>query len=100
MVGPDDLGIGAAVDGFTFDAEGNELDKYVTYNRDGPRVRGANYSMNWVSKHSIATLQIEEDFPLKMARPENHEVDVINGLINSIGFDGHCCSLVITRVNT
>src|SRR3989441_790863 len=43
--------------------------------------------------------EIEDDFPLKMARPENHEVDVINGLINSIGFDGHCCSLVITRAN-
>jgi len=41
--------------------------------------------------------EIEDDFPLKMARPENREVDVINGVINSIGFDGHCCSLILTR---
>lgn len=43
--------------------------------------------------------EIEADFPLKMARPESRDADVINGLINSIGFDGHCCSLIITRAN-
>ncbi|HVS82843.1 MAG TPA: beta-ketoacyl-[acyl-carrier-protein] synthase family protein [Pyrinomonadaceae bacterium] len=41
----------------------------------------------------------ENGFPLKMASAESQEVDVTNGLINSIGFDGHCCSLVITRAN-
>lgn len=41
--------------------------------------------------------EVEDGFPLKMARPESREEDVINGLINSIGFDGHCCSLVLTR---
>ena len=41
--------------------------------------------------------KIEDDFPLEMIGSNNHEIDVINGLINSIGFDGHCCSLVLTR---
>jgi len=44
-----------------FDAEGKELDKYLTYNRDGARARGANYSMDWLTKHSVATLQTEAD---------------------------------------
>jgi 3-oxoacyl-[acyl-carrier-protein] synthase II len=39
----------------------------------------------------------EDGFPLKMARAESQEADVTNGLINSIGFDGHCCSLIVTR---
>src|SRR5712691_12796526 len=39
----------------------------------------------------------ENGFPLKMARAESQEADVTNGLINSIGFDGHCCSLIVTR---
>jgi len=41
--------------------------------------------------------QVEDDFPLTMARSKNQEADVINGLINSIGFDGHCCSLILSR---
>jgi 3-oxoacyl-[acyl-carrier-protein] synthase II len=40
--------------------------------------------------------QIEDDFPLKMARTQSHEEEVINGLINSIGLDGHCCSLILS----
>lgn len=43
--------------------------------------------------------KVGADFPLKMARSENREVDMINGLINSIGFDGHCCSLIVTRTD-
>ncbi len=39
----------------------------------------------------------ENGFPLKMAGAESQEADVTNGLINSIGFDGHCCSLIVTR---
>lgn len=41
--------------------------------------------------------EVEQDFPFEMARSENQEVDVVNGLINSIGFDGHCCSLILSR---
>jgi len=40
--------------------------------------------------------EIEEDFPLKMARSASQKTDVANGLINSIGFDGHCCSLILS----
>jgi 3-oxoacyl-[acyl-carrier-protein] synthase II len=41
--------------------------------------------------------EFEDDFPLKMARSESQEVDVINGLINSVGLDGHCCSLILSQ---
>jgi 3-oxoacyl-(acyl-carrier-protein) synthase len=41
--------------------------------------------------------EIEEHFPLEMIRPNSREEDVINGLINSIGLDGHCCSLILSR---
>ncbi len=41
--------------------------------------------------------EIDDDFPLKMVRPDSREEDVINGLINSIGFDGHCSSLILTQ---
>jgi 3-oxoacyl-[acyl-carrier-protein] synthase II len=40
--------------------------------------------------------EIEDDFPLKMARAQSHVEDVVNGLINSIGLDGHCCSLILS----
>jgi len=40
--------------------------------------------------------EIEHGFPLEMARSESRETDVTHGLINSIGLDGHCCSLIIT----
>src|SRR4030095_9312788 len=43
-----------------FNAESKELDKYITYNRDNPRAR---YSMEWVNKHSVGTLQTEADPP-------------------------------------
>jgi 3-oxoacyl-(acyl-carrier-protein) synthase len=41
--------------------------------------------------------ELEDGFPLEMARCESQEIDVINGLINSIGLDGHCGSLILTR---
>jgi 3-oxoacyl-[acyl-carrier-protein] synthase II len=40
---------------------------------------------------------VEEDFPLAKASPEIHKLDLSTGLINSIGFDGGCCSMVVTR---
>jgi len=43
--------------------------------------------------------ELEEDFPLEMVGPKSQEVDVVNGLINSIGFDGHSCSLILRRCN-
>jgi 3-oxoacyl-[acyl-carrier-protein] synthase II len=43
--------------------------------------------------------ELEGDFPFEMIGKENQEVDVANGLINSIGFDGHCCSLILRRCN-
>ena len=41
--------------------------------------------------------QIEEDFPLKMASPNNLQIDLRRGLVNSVGLDGNCCSLVVAR---
>lgn len=40
---------------------------------------------------------VEEDFPLAMASAEAHELDLSTAVINSIGFDGGCCSIVLTR---
>jgi 3-oxoacyl-[acyl-carrier-protein] synthase II len=41
--------------------------------------------------------QPEESFLHAKAGPSNRTVDLRTGLINSLGFDGHCCSLVLTR---
>jgi len=41
--------------------------------------------------------QVEEDFPLHRVSPYNQRVQVRNGLINSVGLDGNCCSLVIMQ---
>jgi len=41
--------------------------------------------------------ETEEDFPLKMASPENRKIDLRCGLINVVGFDGNCCALVVAR---
>jgi 3-oxoacyl-[acyl-carrier-protein] synthase II len=40
---------------------------------------------------------LEPDFPLAMARPHNHRLDLRCGLINSVGLDGNCCALVLAR---
>lgn len=39
---------------------------------------------------------VEENFPLAKASPEKQKLDLSKGLINSIGFDGGCCSMVLT----
>ncbi|HYE14480.1 MAG TPA: hypothetical protein VD968_08590 [Pyrinomonadaceae bacterium] len=39
----------------------------------------------------------EGGFPLGSVGPAARAVDVRNALVNSIGFDGHCCALVISR---
>jgi len=41
--------------------------------------------------------EVETDFPFDLASRDNQEVDVRIGLINSVGFDGQCCSLVLAR---
>jgi 3-oxoacyl-[acyl-carrier-protein] synthase II len=41
--------------------------------------------------------QVEEDFLLHRASPCNQRVRVHNGLINSVGLDGNCCSLVMAQ---
>ena len=41
--------------------------------------------------------QVEDHFPLTLANSDNQNVDVQTGLINSICFDGHCCSVVLAR---
>jgi 3-oxoacyl-[acyl-carrier-protein] synthase II len=41
--------------------------------------------------------QVEEGFPLALARPDMQRVDVSNTLVNSVGFDGHTCSVVLAR---
>ena len=41
--------------------------------------------------------ETEDGFPLEMATSECREGLVMNGLVNSIGLDGHCCSVVLTH---
>lgn len=41
--------------------------------------------------------EVEEDFPLALARPGRQDVDVVNALVNSVGLDGHSCSLIVAR---
>jgi 3-oxoacyl-[acyl-carrier-protein] synthase II len=40
---------------------------------------------------------LEADFPLRMACPDNQQLDLRNGLINAVGLDGNCCALVVAR---
>lgn len=41
--------------------------------------------------------QVDDDFEFEMIGPDNREIDLEKALINSVGFDGHCCSLVVAR---
>jgi 3-oxoacyl-[acyl-carrier-protein] synthase II len=41
--------------------------------------------------------EVEEDFQLAMAGPAQQVVDAGNVLVNSVGLDGHCCSLLLAR---
>ena len=42
--------------------------------------------------------QVEDDLAFDMISSDNTEIDLEEALINSAGFDGHCCSLVLARV--
>jgi 3-oxoacyl-(acyl-carrier-protein) synthase len=42
--------------------------------------------------------QVDDDFAFDMISSDNREIDLETALINSVGFDGHCCSLVLARV--
>ncbi|HEU4390360.1 MAG TPA: hypothetical protein VFV34_21330, partial [Blastocatellia bacterium] len=47
----------------------------------------------------ISGLQSLEDcFPIGAASAMTQRLDLPNGLVSSVGFDGHSCSLVIERV--
>ena len=42
--------------------------------------------------------QVENDLPFDLISADNSQIDLEAALINSAGFDGHCCSLVLARV--
>jgi len=42
--------------------------------------------------------QVDDDFAFDMISPDNTQLDLEAALINSVGFDGHCCSLVMAKV--
>jgi 3-oxoacyl-[acyl-carrier-protein] synthase II len=41
--------------------------------------------------------EVDDDFPFELIGPDNREINLEAGLINSVGFDGHCCSVVLAR---
>jgi 3-oxoacyl-[acyl-carrier-protein] synthase II len=41
--------------------------------------------------------QLEEGFPLAPVGPGRQEVDCVNVLVNSVGLDGHSCSLIVAK---
>lgn len=41
--------------------------------------------------------EIDDDFAFELIGPDNREIDLETGLLNSVGFDGHCCSVVLAR---
>jgi 3-oxoacyl-[acyl-carrier-protein] synthase II len=41
--------------------------------------------------------EVEEGFGLALVGPASQSVDVSTALLNSVGFDGHVCSLILTR---
>ena len=44
--------------------------------------------------------ELDTGFPLRMAGPENREIDVRIGLVNSVGYHGSCCSVVLARAKS
>ena len=42
--------------------------------------------------------QVEDDLAFDMISADNREIELEAALINSVGFDGHCCSVVLARV--
>jgi 3-oxoacyl-(acyl-carrier-protein) synthase len=41
--------------------------------------------------------EVEEDFPFAPPVGSGQGVDCVNVLVNSVGLDGHSCSLVVAR---
>lgn len=41
--------------------------------------------------------ETDDDFPLPWVSTVRRKIDPRNGLVNSVGLDGHCCSLVLAR---
>lgn len=46
---------------------------------------------------TINLAEAEDDFPLPWVSTVRRKIDPRNGLVNSVGLDGHCCSVVISR---
>lgn len=46
---------------------------------------------------TINLAETEADFPLPFVSTVRRKIDPSNGLINSVGLDGHCCSIVLAR---
>lgn len=46
---------------------------------------------------TINLREAEDDFPFPWVSTVRRKIDPQNGLVNSVGFDGHCCSLVLER---
>ena len=41
--------------------------------------------------------QVETDWPLDNLVRESRRIDLRTGLIEAVGYDGHCCALVLSR---
>ncbi|MEK6279454.1 MAG: beta-ketoacyl-[acyl-carrier-protein] synthase family protein [Acidobacteriota bacterium] len=46
---------------------------------------------------TINVAEAEDDFPFPWVSTVRRKIDPLNGLVNSVGFDGHCCSLILAR---
>jgi len=43
--------------------------------------------------------QVDDDLPFEVIGHDNREIELDTALINSVGFDGHCSSLVLSRTD-
>lgn len=46
---------------------------------------------------TINLSEAEDDFPLPWVSTVRRKINPANGLVNSVGLDGHCCSLILAR---
>ena len=49
---------------------------------------------------TINVAEAEDDFPFPFVSTVRRKIDPHNGMVNSVGFDGHCCSLILARVES
>jgi 3-oxoacyl-[acyl-carrier-protein] synthase II len=43
--------------------------------------------------------EIDDDFAFDLISADNTEIDLETALVNSVSFDGHCCSVVLSRTD-